>query len=181
MFAAAAVFLAALILLPVRRMKSGLFPITIFLLFTFGGNLFFHSGRVIYSNDFLTVTEEGLRFAGVRTLRVFSMLYGAKLLTGLLSMDRMIDAFESILKPLERIGVPVKDFFSITALTLKSFPVLIEYLGKAYREDTKNNNIEGFRKRIRHMVSFMLPVFVKTIRSPESFFGKECGADGQRD
>lgn len=177
LYVAAAVFAIALILLPLKKMKRGLFPITIFLLFTFGGNLFFHFGRIVYSNSFLSVTDEGLLFAGVRTLRVFSMLYGAKILTGLLSIDRMINAFENMLNPLQRIGVPVRDFFSVTAMTLKSFPVLIDYLGRAYREDAGNNNIRGFRQRVRHMVAFMMPVFVKSIRSPESFFeaGKKEG------
>ncbi len=169
-FVAAFVLLIAVMLLPLKKMKRGLVPITVFLLFTFGGNLFFHPGRIIYTNSFLTVTDEGLRFAGIRTLRVFSMLYGAKILTGLLSIDRMIGAFERMLMPLERLGVPVKDFFSVTALTLKSFPVLIDYLGKTYREEIRNNGIKGFRRRIGHMVSFMMPVFVKSMRSPESFF-----------
>ncbi len=169
-FAATLVLLVAMILLPLKKMKRGLVHISVFLLFTFGGNLFFHPGRIVYANTLLTITDEGLRLAGIRTLRVFSMLYGAKILTGLLSIDGMVDAFERMLTPLERLGVPVKDFFSVTALTLKSFPVLIDYLRKTYREDARNNEIKGFRRRIRHMVSFMLPVFVKSMRSPESFF-----------
>jgi energy-coupling factor transport system permease protein len=169
--AAFIVFLLAVVLLPFRKLKGGFFPINIFLLFTFAGNLFFHPGRIIYSNSFLYVTDEGFRFASVRTLRVFSMLFGAKILTGLLPVDEMVRAFERILSPLQRVGVPVKDFFSVMALTLESFPVLIDYLGKTYKEDARNKEIRGFRMRIRHMVSFMMPVFVKSMRSPESFFG----------
>lgn len=99
------------------------------------------------------------------------MLFGAKILTGLMPVEEMVRAFERMLSPLQRIGVPVKDFFSVMALTLESFPILIDYLGKTYREDVRNNEIRGFRMRIRHMVSFLMPVFVKSIRSPESFFG----------
>lgn len=157
-------------LLPLKKVMSGFLPITVFLVFTFAGNLFFHSGRIIYSNSFLSLTDDGLRLAGVRTLRVFSMLYGAKILTGLMSVDEMVRSFEDMLRPLERVGVPVKDFFSIMAMTLKSFPVLMEHLGKTYKEDLRNNDVRGFRKRMRHMASFMMPVFVKSIRSPETFF-----------
>ncbi|HWR58426.1 MAG TPA: energy-coupling factor transporter transmembrane component T [Thermodesulfovibrionales bacterium] len=170
LYVAAVVLVIALIVLPLKKMKRGLFPITIFLLFTFGGNLFFHSGRIIYSSGLLSVTDEGLFLAGVRTFRVFSMLYGAKILTGIISIDAMISAFENMLRPLERTGLPVRNFFSVTALTLKAFPVLMDYLGKTYREDAENNNIRGFRQRIRLMASLMMPVFVKTMRSPESFF-----------
>src|SRR3990172_12121667 len=101
------------------------------------------------------------------------MLFGAKILTAMLSIDEMIHAMATMLSPLERIGIPVKDFFSVMGLTLKSFPLLMNYLLKTYREDAKNNEIHGFRRRMRHMVSFLMPVFVKSIRSPESFFAAE--------
>lgn len=169
-FTAIAVFFLFLVAVPLRKMKSGLFPIMLFLLFTFAGNLFFHSGRIIYDNGFLSITDEGLRAAGIRTLRVFSMIFGAKILTALLSIDEMIHSFENMLRPFERIGIPVKDFFSVMGLTLKSFPLLMDYLVKTYREDAMNNEIKGFRKRMKHMASFLMPVFVKSIRSPESFF-----------
>ncbi len=171
--ATAALFLA-LVFVPVRRIRGGLFLILIFLLFTFAGNLFFHSGRILYGAGFFSITDEGLRFAAIRTLRVFSMVFGAKILTARLSFDEMIHTFENILRPLERIGIPVKDFFSIMGLTLKSFPALLEHLRKTYREDARSNEIRGFRKRTGHMVTFLMPVFVKSIRSPESFFEGEA-------
>ena len=179
-FTAAAVFILVLVALPPGKIKSGLFPITLFLLFTFTGNLFFHSGRLIYSSGFLSVTDEGLLLAGVRTLRVFSMIFAAKLLTAVLSVDEMIHSLESILRPLERIGIPVRDFFSVMGLTLKCFPALMTYLLKEYRENMKDDGIRGFRQRMRHMVSFLMPVFVKSIRSPESFFVSSDTADSSR-
>lgn len=156
-------------------MSSGLFPITLFLLFTFGGNLFFHSGRIIYDNGFFSITDEGFRIAAVRTLRIFSMIFGAKILTEVLSIDEIIRSFGNILSPLERVGVPVKDFFSVMGLTLKSFPLLMDHLVKTYREEAMSNEILGFRKRLRHMASFLMPVFIESIRTPESFFKRDNG------
>ncbi len=175
LFTAAAVFIFALVALPPDKIKGGLLPITLFLLFTFGGNLFFHSGRIIYHSDFLSVTDEGLILAGVRTLRVFSMIFAAKLLTAVLSVEDLIRSLEGILRPLERIGIPVRDFFSVMGLTLKCFPAFTTYLLREYREQKKNEEIPDFRQRIRHMVSFLMPVFVQSIRSPESFFVSESG------
>ncbi len=175
-FAAAAIFILVLVALPAGKMRSGLFPITLFLLFTFTGNLFFHSGKIIYRSGFLSVTDEGLLMAGVRTLRVFSMILAAKLLTAVLSLEEMLRSLESILRPLERIGIPVRDFFSVTGLTLKLFPSFMTYLLKEYREHMKSDEGKGFRQRVRHMVSFLRPVFVKSIRSPESFFASDAAA-----
>ncbi len=166
----AAVFLTSLIALPAKKMKGGLFPIIIFLLFTFAGNLFFHPGRIIFSHGFLSISDEGVQLACVRTLRVFSMIFAAKLLTTVLSPDQLILSLEGILSPLERVGIPIQDFFSIMGLTLKSFPALMTYLLRTYRDEMRNNHLRGFRKRMGHMASFLMPVFVKSIRSPEIFF-----------
>ena len=167
---ALAVVCSAVVVLPLKRVKGGLIPIILFLLFTFAGNLFFQPGRILYGNDLLSVTDEGLLMAGTRTLRILSMIFAAKILTGILSMDEMIHSLETVLKPLERIGLPVKDFFYVTGLTLKAFPLLMNHLVKTYREEITNQDNRGFRGRMRHMVSFLLPVFVESIRSPEVFF-----------
>jgi energy-coupling factor transport system permease protein len=163
-------FCIAVVVLPLKRVKGGFIPITLFLVFTFAGNLFFEPGRILYGNDLLSVTDEGLAVAGIRTLRVLSMIFAAKILTGILSMDDMIHALETVLKPLERIGLPVKDFFCVMGLTLKAFPLLMNHLLKTYREEIKDHENRGFLRRMRHMVSFLLPVFVESIRSPQTFF-----------
>jgi energy-coupling factor transport system permease protein len=174
-FIAAAVSIVVLFVVPPRKIRGGIIPIMVFLLFTFAGNLFFHSGRIIYRFALLSVTDEGLVLAGIRTLRVFSMIFAAKLLTSVLSVDEMIRSLGSMLRPLERLGLPVKDFVSVLGLTMKFFPALMAGLLKEYAEHMKNVEIRGFRRRVRHMVSFLMPVFVRSIRSPESFFVSEAG------
>jgi energy-coupling factor transport system permease protein len=173
--AAAAGVTLSLLFLPRKMVKGGLVPITVFLLFTFCGNLFFHSGRILYGSGFLSITDEGLVAANVRTLRLFSMIYGAKILTFVLPPERMIGVLGRVFSPLERIGIPAGELFSVMGLTLKSFPLLTSRVSKAYRENMDNRESEGFRSRIKHLVSFLLPVFVDSIRSPEDFFGDEKG------
>lgn len=174
----ALIVLSLLLLLPFSKVKSGFLPIIVFLLFTFGGNLFFHPGRIIYDNGFLLITNEGLITSCVRTLRVFSMIFGAKILTHVLPADEMIQAMDRMLRPLEKMGLPVGNFFYVMGLTLKVFPVLIDYLSRAYREDVVNNGVSGFRGRMRHMVLFLMPVFIRSIRSPESFFASDRNGKG---
>ncbi|MGD0886668.1 MAG: energy-coupling factor transporter transmembrane component T [Thermodesulfovibrionales bacterium] len=166
---------------PFKKVKSGLIPILLFLLFTFGGNLFFHPGKLLYGSGLFLITDEGLAIANVRTLRVFSMIYGAKILTFLLPLDEMILAMDKVLRPLEKIGVPVKEFFFLMGLTVKSFPVVTRHLLQAYRDNWRAGESEGFRNRIRNMVSFMMPIFIESIRCPESFFLPEDDQSGGRD
>ena len=171
--AIAIAILLTLLLLPFRVVKAGVFPITLFLMFTFGGNLFFHSGRILASIGPLPITDEGLSFAGIRTLRVFSMIYGAKILTTFLTYEEIIHAFSRLLGPFEKIGLPVKDFFSVMGLTLKSFPLLTRHFLEAFRERKRTQEIHGFRNRLMHITSFMMPLFFESIRSPEDFFPNE--------
>jgi len=82
---------------------------------------------------------------------------------------------------LEKIGVPVKEFFFLMGLTVKSFPVVTRHLLQAYRDNWRAGESEGFRNRIRNMVSFMMPIFIESIRCPESFFLPEDDQSGGRD
>jgi energy-coupling factor transporter transmembrane protein EcfT len=82
----------------------------------------------------------------------------------------MISGMDRLLGPLEKTGIPVKEFFAIMGLTMKSFPLLTAHLSKTYREERENMNIRGFRNRMGHMVTFMMPVFIESIRTPERFF-----------
>lgn len=167
--AIALIVTAVLLLLPFSKVKGGIIPIFLLLLFTFAGNLFFHPGRIIYETFFAAITDEGLYTAGLRTLRVFSMIFAAKILTYALPVDRMLITIGKAAAPLEKAGLPVRDFFDIMGLTLKALPVLTQRLSEAYRNDLEKNSIRGFRNRLRHLVSFMLPVFAESIRSPEKF------------
>lgn len=178
MCVAAALFLVSLCVLTPKKLKSGLLPIAIFLLFTFTGNLFFHSGKIIFTYSFFSITDEGMTLAGIRTLRVFSLIFAARLLTSLLTVDRLVLALEGILTPLEKTGVPIKEFFLVMGLTLKAFPALTAYLLKTYREEIRAKGAQGVSGRIAHMVAFLMPVFVKSIQSPEDFFlSSGCGGE----
>ncbi|HAM53380.1 MAG TPA: hypothetical protein DCP92_22800 [Nitrospiraceae bacterium] len=168
-----------LFFVPFKTVKGGLIPILLFLLFTFGSNLFFHPGKILYGSGFFLITDEGVAIANIRTLRIFSMIYGAKILTFLLPLDEMISALDKVLRPLEKTGVPVREFFFIMALTVKSFPVLTRHLSRAYWETRQGRESHGFRNRIRNMVLFLMPIFAESMRSPERFFviedDQSCG------
>lgn len=166
---------ALLFLLPFNKVKSGIIPIFLLLFFTFTGNVFFHPGRIIYEAVSIPITDEGLYTAGLRTLRVFSMIFAAKILTYALPVDRMLLTIGRLAGPFEKAGLPLRDFFDIMGLTVKALPVLTQRLSRSYREDLENNNIRGFRNRLRHLVSFIMPVFAESIRSPEEFLVSRDG------
>ncbi|OGW43659.1 MAG: hypothetical protein A2Y66_08455 [Nitrospirae bacterium RBG_13_41_22] len=159
--------------IPFKSLKSGWIPISLFLLFTFLSNVLFQHGRILYSKGHLVITEEGLNIASLRTMRIFFMIAGAKILTATTQIDLLIGAIGKILKPLERLGIPVIDFFSIMGLTMKSLPRIKDQIAETYKEKVRGEDVKGFWNRVKVISFFLMPLFIKSIQSPEIFFEDE--------
>lgn len=162
-----------LLRLPFKSLKSGWIPISLFLLFTFLSNILFQHGRILYSKGHLVITEEGLNIASLRTMRIFFMIAGAKILTATTQIESLIGAIGKILKPLERLGIPVIDFFSIMGLTMKSLPRIKDQIAETYKEKVRGEDVKGFWNRVKVISFFLMPLFIKSIQSPEIFFEDE--------
>jgi energy-coupling factor transport system permease protein len=163
-----------LLRIPWKSLMSGWIPITIFLIFTFTGNALFQQGRIIFNAGPVVLTDEGLSIAYMRTMRLFFMITGAKILTATTKIELLITACGNLLKPLEFLRVPVREFFSIMALTVKSLPELKNEIIGTYREQRKDAGITGFWNRAKLISLFLMPLFVKTIQSPERFFKEDA-------
>jgi len=162
-----------LLRIPFKSLKSGWIPISLFLFFTFLSNVLFQHGRILYSKGPLVITEEGLNIASLRTMRIFFMIAGAKILTATTQIDLLIGAIGKLLKPLERLGIPVVDFFSTMGLTMKSLPKIKDQIAETYKEKVKGGDVKGFWNRVKVISFFLMPLFIKSIQSPEIFFEDE--------
>ena len=162
-----------LLRIPVASLKRGWVPISVFLVFTFVSNIFFSHGKILYSFGSIVFTEEGLRIASVRTTRIFFMVAGAKILTATTPLDVLVGARGNTLKPLEKIGLPVGEFSSVMSLTLKCFPGLKDYLTENYKNLKEKGELRGFLGKTKVISSFLLPMFVESMQSPERFFRDE--------
>ena len=171
--------LLLLIRIPFASLKSGWLPISFFLAFTFLSNIFFSHGKILYNLGAIVITEEGMHIAAIRTLRIFFMVAGAKILTATTPLDVMVEALRKTLSPLEKIGMPVGDFFSVMGLTLKCFPRLKDYMAENYRNHKNNTESKGFWGRVNIVSSFLLPMFIQSLQSPEIFFQEKQGEEKQ--
>jgi energy-coupling factor transport system permease protein len=167
-----------LFLIPFRHVKSGWVPISLFLVFTFLGNVLFQHGKILYHAGPLLITQEGLNMASIRTFRVFFMIAGAKILAATTKVELLVNALGKMLNPLERLGIPVGEFFSMMGLTMKTLPKLKEHIAVAYKEKVRDGNITGFLDRARVISLFLVPLFVKSMQSPEIFF--KDGSDSEK-
>jgi len=161
--------------LPFSRLRAGWIPITLFLVFTFASNLLNHHGKVLYSAGSIFVTDAGLDAAVFRTARLGLMIGGLKVLMAGTSAGSLVDGLGRLFGPLERLGIPVKDFVHIMGLTLQCFPVLKETAADLYRKQINGAGARGFMGRARAISSFMVPMFVSSVQSPEIFFVEKKG------
>ena len=171
-------FISALVLISLLKisfssLKRGWIPISLFLVFTFVSNIFFSHGKIIFNLGSFAITEEGLHIATVRTLRIFFMVAGAKILTSTTPFEDLVSALANTMKPLEKIGIPVSEFFSTMGLTLKAFPRLKDYLALNYKNHKDKNETKGFMGKARILSLFLLPVFIQSMQSPEIFFNEQ--------
>ena len=163
--------------IPWKSLKRGCIPISLLILFTFMSNVLFQSGKVVYHAGPFLITEEGVDIALIRTMRLFFLIAGAKILTATTTIESLVGACGRMLRPLERFGVPVTDFFSTAGLTMKSLPRLKNYLIDTYRQKVKEDSVEGFLSRIKIVSLFLLPLIAKSLQSPEIFFKDDGKTD----
>ncbi|MBU4320685.1 MAG: energy-coupling factor transporter transmembrane protein EcfT [Thermodesulfovibrionales bacterium] len=159
-----------LLRIPFASLKRGWLPISLFLAFTFMSNVFFSHGKILYNLGPIVITAEGMHIATLRTLRIFFMVAGAKILTASTPLDVLVAGLGNILKPLEKTGLPLNDFFETMGLTLKCFPKLKDYLAENYRNHKNKEENRGFFGNARVISLFLLPMFIQSIQNPEVFF-----------
>jgi energy-coupling factor transport system permease protein len=155
---------------PFKTLRSGWIPISIFLLFTFLSNVFIRHGKIFFASGPVVITEEGIGIASLRTMRVLLMIAGAKVLMASTKNEEIINGLGRLLGPLQKLGVPVQDFFHTMGLTMKCFPVLKDMAAETYKSNVKTVTVNGFWERAKVVSGFLMPMFVKSIQSPEVFF-----------
>ncbi len=165
-------FSILLIKIPLKTLKRGWIPISLLLTFTFVGNMFYQQGRILFSSGLFVITQEGIHTAVVRTMRVFFMIAGVKILMNATKTEILIGALRKILKPLERLKLPVEEFFKITELTMKSLPVIKEQTVCMYRERVNREQPGGYLERVKTVSGLLVPMFVRSIREPDKIFQK---------
>ncbi len=158
-----------LLCFPHSRMRRGIIPITILVLATFLGNVFFHPGKVIYEGGPFALTDEGVRIALVRSSRVLSLIVGAKLLTLTTPLKEIVDVLKRLFLPLERVKVPVTEFFDTVDLTLELLPGVRDSAIRSYRSIKSLYAGAGLYPRVKAYISSMLTLLVRTILSPSEF------------
>jgi energy-coupling factor transport system permease protein len=164
------VFLMAVIALskvPLTYIVKGLKPILFLLLFTAVFHIFGTKGDALLEWKFISITWQGLRKGLFMSMRLIYLILGSSLLTYTTTPTKLTDGLELLLKPLEKLHVPVHDFAMIMSLALRFIPILLEEANRIMNaQSARGADFEegSLWQRMRSMTAILIPLFVSSIR-----------------
>lgn len=169
------IFLVSVIMLsrvPFSFISKGLKPVLFLICFTAVYHLFFTKGDAafeweLFSGHTITVTWQGLKKGAFIVLRPVYLVIGSSLLTYTTTPTKLTDGIESLLKPLERLGVPVHDLAMMMSLALRFIPILLEEANRIMKaQSARGASFEegNIVVRVRAITSILVPLLVSATR-----------------
>ena len=169
-YAVATLFLGGLIFLskvPVKFIFKGLKAIFVILLITVAFNILLTPGEILWKWGFLKVTKEGLVLAGRMAIRLTYLVIGSSVMTLTTTPNQLTDGLERLLRPLNKIHVPVHEISMMMSIALRFIPILLEETDKIMKAqiargaDFENGNII---QKAKNMVPLLVPLFISAFR-----------------
>ena len=164
------IFMAAVLIIskiPFKYVVNGLKPIMVIIIITAIINVFFTTGKVIYTLGPLSITEEGLRLAGFMIIRLIFLIIGTSVLTLTTSPIALTDGIENLLTPLKKIGVPAHELAMMMTIALRFIPTLLDETDKIMKAQTaRGADFESgnIMKRAKSLVPLLVPLFISSFR-----------------
>ncbi|SFJ38778.1 energy-coupling factor transporter transmembrane component T family protein [Thermoflavimicrobium dichotomicum] len=145
------------------------------ILFLIGFTMIFHlfltkGGAVLIQLPIMTVYEEGLKQTVFISIRFILLVIMASLLTFTTSPMDLTDAFESLLKPFTRLGLPVHEFALMMSIALRFIPTLwdeTEKIKKAQMARGADFESGNILRRAKSYIPVLIPLFISAFRRAE--------------
>lgn len=140
-----------------------LFTVSLQLLFSNGGTVYFHWGII-------TITKQGLMNAIFIFLRFVLIIFISTLLTLSTPSIAIADACESLLKPLEKLHVPVHEFALMLSIALRFVPTLMDETEKimdAQRARGVEFDKGSLLQKVKAVIPLLIPLFVSSFNRAE--------------
>jgi energy-coupling factor transport system permease protein len=151
---------------PFRFIVKGLKAVVVLLLFTVFFNLF-TPGKPLLDLGFVVITEEGVRSAVFMGIRLTFLILGSSLMTFTTTPNQLTDGLEKVMRPLNRIKVPVHEIAMMMSIALRFIPILLEETDKIMKAQmARGADFEsgGILKRAKSLIPLLVPLFVSAFR-----------------
>lgn len=152
---------------PFRYIWRGMRAILVILLITVLFNLFLTKGTPVVQIWKLTITKEGIYFAGRMAIRLVFLIIGSTLMTLTTTPSQLTDAMEALGKPLKKLHVPVEEIAMMMSIALRFIPILMEETDKIMKAQIARGadfESKNLMKKIRSLVPLLVPLFVSAFR-----------------
>ena len=116
------------------------------------------------------VTLEGVFFAIKMCLRIILLIVGSSLLTLTTTPIKLTDGIESLLKPLEKIGVPAHDIAMMMTIALRFIPTLLDETDKIIKAQQARGadfDTGSLASKAKALVPILVPLFISAFRRAE--------------
>ncbi|WP_024621790.1 energy-coupling factor transporter transmembrane component T family protein [Metaclostridioides mangenotii] len=153
--------------IPVKLIVKGIKPLKWIILFTFIINLFFIPGDTLWSLGIVKITTQGLNQAIFMATRLVFLVAGTSILTLTTSPIELTDGIERLLKPFNKLGLPVHELAMMMTIALRFIPTLLDETDKIMKAqmsrgaDFESKNIIN---RAKNLVPLLVPLFVSAFR-----------------
>ena len=172
--AVAAVFTAGMFAfarISLRQAFVSIAPLAILVIFTALLNIFFVQGGEVYFQFWIVcISQGGLEQALFIAIRLTMLLLGVSLLTLATTTLDLTDAFEHLLKPFSRFGLPAHELSMILGIALRFLPQFAIELRTIYRAQLSRgaNFSTSTKSTLQLMVSLIVPLFTSAFRHAET-------------
>ena len=169
-YAVVTLFLATIIFLskvPLKYVLRGMKPILFLLVFTALFNLFGTHGDIAFQWKFISITWQGIQKTLFMSMRLIYLVIGSSMLTYTTTPNQLTDALENLMKPLNKIKVPVHEFAMMMSLALRFIPILLEEANRIINaQSARGADFEEGKiwQRMRAMISILGPLLVSALR-----------------
>ena len=142
-------------------------------------NVFFVQGGTVYFQWWIfCISEAGIASAAFIACRLLLLLLGVSLLTLTTTALDITDAFEYLLRPFRRIGVPAHELSMMMSIALRFIPTLIQETDKiisAQKARGADFDSGNLMQKAKALIPILIPLFLSSFRRAEELaIAMEC-------
>ncbi|HEX3027759.1 MAG TPA: energy-coupling factor transporter transmembrane component T [Clostridia bacterium] len=153
---------------PLKYTLKGLKPILFVIIFAAVLNIFFNSsGKELFKYGFIHITDQGLHSALIMIFRITLLVVGVSLLTLTTTPIMLTDGIEKLMKPLNRIGLPVHEIAMMMTIALRFIPTLLEETDKIMKAQAARGadfDTGNIIQRAKSFIPVLVPLFISAFR-----------------
>ena len=162
------IFIIHISKIPPVKILKGLRPVFFLLILTLIIHIFLTGGGTVYWEwKFISIEQQGVFTGLFMVTRILLLIIFTSLLTLTTLPLQLTDGIEYVLRPLQKIGVPVSELSMMMTIALRFIPTLLQEAEKIMKAQmARGANFEGGNiiQRAKNLVPLLVPLFISAFR-----------------